>query len=287
MNQPDYKELPAHLFQIPTNTEDSPSARATSAFLSLILGVDELAQFVGRRMGMGESTLECYAGAAITLKGTKGDPDRIICPAGIIELHKGSVTWKAMVEVTVGDLDLDGGQIEDLHRAAAQEGFHALITLGNQPPTDLGLPPVTLNRRRLRKVPAFHFSWESLFQEAQFLTSVVDGHCEKWLLSEWLAFMDNPESPITTRYGLGPFWENVEVMAQGRALKAKDQAVLSVAQAWRNFLQACARQASGKLGVEVQVAATESEKSNGELHTTRVANRLANHGKLSGRIQAV
>ncbi len=235
-------------------------------------------------MGMAGSSLECFTGATYTLDSSKTEPATDICPAGIIELHNGQVTWKAMVDVTIGDVDLDDRQIDQLHRLAAQEGFHAIITIGNQAPTELGLPPVVLNRRRLRKVPAFHFSWESLFQEAQFLTSVVDGHCEKWVLSEWLSFMDNPDAPITTRYGLGPFWENVEIMAQKGGLRAKDQAVQSVAQAWRDHLQATARRFGARLGTEIAVRATECELSDGDLHTSRIANRLANHGSLSGQL---
>lgn len=260
-------------------------AQAASAFLSLMLGVEDLARVVSNRVGMGGATLECFTGTSFELTGADEDVAIEVQPDGIIELNDGNMLWRALVEVTIGDNQFEATRVNRAHRLAKQLGFDALITIGNQPAAEDGQPPVAMGDRRLQTVPAYHFSWETLFHEAQLLAATVEQTCEKWVLKEWLAFMDNPVHPITSRYGLGPFWDEVESMAQSGSLGARDKSVLSVAQAWRGFLKDTAKRFTIKLGKPVTVQAPDMELVDEALQAERIANRLANSQTLSGRLR--
>jgi len=117
------------------------------------------------------------------------------------------------------------------------------------------------------------------------LSNTTQDHCSKWILSEWLRFMDDPEAPIAMRYGLGPHWEAVEKMAKDESLNSKSKEVRSVSEAWMSFLLKLADQFSTRLGCEVSVCVPDAELTDEQLQTNRIANRLANNKRLSGRLK--
>ncbi len=275
---------PINIFRTSNDSEGSQASKAAAAaYLSLISGVEKIGEATLSRMGIKKAPFHCLPGATFQLI----DPSSSIEVEtdGHIVIQVGRTPWKAIVEVSIGDNELDPKRVNLLHKLAKQEGFDAVITIGNSHPTEDGLPPIKLDRRRLKKIPICHFSWENLFSAAKALSNNVNERCEQWILSEWLKYMEDSDHPIALRYGLGPHWEAVEKMARESNLKSQSKELVSVSEIWRGYLLMLASQFSSKYGAKVEVRAPEGELSNDELHTSRIANRLANNHCLSGRLQ--
>ncbi|MCK4548344.1 MAG: hypothetical protein KAW17_12985 [Candidatus Eisenbacteria sp.] len=189
-----------------------------------------------------------------------------------------------MVEVKVGRANLDPEQIDKYHRLARQEGAGALITVSNQPALPDGRPPVSLDGRRLRSIPVVHFSWERLLSEAQLLSrkKEVSDSDQKWMLDEWIRYVDDPESRIVVPPDLGSQWTEILKAARTGALDQSGSELLDVARFWMGYLRKAALRLRAKLGVEVEIRLSRKEKRDSQLHLERlIANARAN-GALSG-----
>ncbi len=275
---------PINIFRTSNDSQGSQASKAAAAaYLSLISGVEKIGEVILSRMGFEKAPFHCLPGATFQLTGPNSSIE--VETDGHIEIQVGRTPRTAIVEVCIGDNKLDPKRITLLQKLAKQEGFDAVITIGNSHPTEDGLPPIKLDRRRLKKIPVCHFSWESLFSAAKAYGDNAEERCEQWILSEWLEYMEDSDHPIALRYGLGPHWEAVEKMAREDNLKSQSKELVSVSESWRGYLLMLAAQFSSKLRTKVVVRAPDGELSNSELHTSRIANRLANNQCLSGRLQ--
>lgn len=140
-----------------------------------------------------------------------GNPPEELRPDGLVQAVHGKRRWVALVEVKVGRANLDPDQIDKYHRLAREERADALITVSNQPALPDGRPPVSLDGRRLRSIPVSHFSWERLLSEAQMLSrkKEVSDPDQKWMLDEWIRYVDDLESRIIVPPDLGSHWGEV------------------------------------------------------------------------------
>lgn len=261
------------------------SQDVATAYLALVVGIEELGEVLRTQVGLKKAPLQCHSGVSFQLQGEDSSSTMPIETDGIIELQQGRSQWRAIVEVSVGETALSCQRIKLLQELVEQEGFDALITIGNSQPTAIALHPIRLNQRPDTGAPVYHFSWESLFGEVQTLVHSTQENCEKWVLSEWLRYMDDSEGPMAFRHGLGPHWEAVEHMTREESLSSHSKEVHSVSEAWMDFLLKLSGQLSSKLGTKVQVHAPEAELADDQLQATRIAKRLANKLQLTGRLQ--
>ena len=162
--------------------------RATASLLAMVRAVSEFGRIVVRAAGGPAGRISCYTEASCEM-GTS--PTRIVRPDGLIRVIRGKTQWSAPVEVKVGDNPLDAGQVDTYHKLAGEGGFDALVTISNQASLPNGRPPVELDRRRLRKVPVVHLSWERLLAEAQVLSTKkeIKDSDQHWMLDEWIKYI--------------------------------------------------------------------------------------------------
>ena len=253
--------------------------RATASLLATIRAVSEFGKTIVRIAGGPAGRLSCFTEVPYALEAGEGNPPEELRPDGLVQAVRGKRRWAALVEVKVGRATLDPEQIDKYHRLARQEGVSALMTVSNQPALPDGRPPVPLDGRRLRSIPVVHFSWERLLSEAQLLSrkKEVSDPDQKWMLDEWIRYVDDPESRIIVPPDLGSHWGDVLKAARTGSLELSESEIRDVAGYWMGYLRKAALRLRAKLGVDVQIRLSRKEKINGELHLARlIASTRAN-----------
>ena len=87
-------------------------------------------------------------------------------PDGLIRVSRGSRSWTALVEVKTGRNELQTEQLETYLDVAKEQGFDALITISNEIPAVAGQHPTKVDKRKLRKVEMYHWSWTLILATA-------------------------------------------------------------------------------------------------------------------------
>jgi len=258
--------------------------RATASLLAVIRAVSEFGRTIVRIAGGPAGRLSCYTEVPYSLQGGYGNPPEELRPDGLVQAVRGKTRWVALVEVKIGSAILDPEQIDKYHRLARQEGAGALITVSNQPALSDGRPPVSLDGRRLRSIPVTHFSWERLLSEAQLLSrkKAVSDPDQKWMLDEWIRYVDDPESRIIVPPDLGSHWGDILKAARTGALEQSESELRDVARSWMGYLRKAALRLRAKLGVDVQLRLSRKEKSDSELHLERLIAGARASGTLPG-----
>ena len=261
--------------------------RATASLLAVIRAVSEFGRTIVRLSGGPAGRLSCFTEVSYQLDSGGGKPPEELRPDGIILAVRGKTRWVALVEVKVGKASLDPEQVDKYHRLARDEGANALITVSNQPALPNGRPPVTLDGRRLRSISVFHFSWERLLSEAQLLSrkkEVADPD-QRWMLDEWIRYIDDPASRIIVPPDLGSHWGHVLKAARTGALDQSDNELRDVARFWVGYVRKAALRLRAKLGVDVQIRLSRKEKSDNEIHLERLVASARANGTLSAGLR--
>jgi len=258
--------------------------RATASLLSVIRAVSEFGKAIVHLSGGPTGRLSCFTEVPYQLDSGGGKPPEELRPDGVIRAVRGKTSWVALMEVKVGKASLDPEQIDKYHRLARDEGANALITVSNQPALPDGRPPVSLDGRRLRSVSVSHFSWERLLSEAQLLSrkKAVADPDQKWILDEWIRYMDDPASRIIEPPDLGSHWSDVLNAARTDALDQADGELRDVVLCWVGYLRKAALRLRAQLGVDVEMKLSRKEQKDPEIHLERLIASIRTNGPLSG-----
>jgi hypothetical protein len=259
--------------------------RAAASLLSMVCAVTEFGRLFVRAAGGPAGRISCYTEVPFKV----GSPPtvRTIRPDGIVSVVRGKKEWAALVEVKVGDNPLDQAQVDAYHKLARDEGFGALITISNQAALPNGLPPVSIDRRRLRAIPVVHFSWERLLADAKVLCGrkQVEDPDQAWMLDEWIKYVADEESRIIEPPVLGKNWNPVINAARENKLRSVSNQLQDVVEHWDDFLKKAALGLRAKLGVDVQRRTSRADVKDPAARIKRMhADTLAN-GVLTGSLK--
>ncbi len=259
--------------------------RATASLLAMVCAVDEFGRQFVRAAGGPAGRISCYTEVEFKV----GSPPTVrkLRPDGIVRVVRGKKDWAALVEMKVGDNPLDPTQVDDYHKLTREEGFDALITISNQAALPNGLPPISIDRRRLRTVPVVHLSWERLLADAKVLCGrkQVEDPDQAWMLDEWIKYVADEESRIIEPPVLGKNWNSVISAARENKLPSVSNQLQDVVKYWDGFLKKAALGLRAKLGVDVQRRATRTDVKNPAGRIKRIhADALAN-GVLTGSLR--
>ena len=138
--------------------------RATASFLAVARAVSEFGKaVVSIASGPGGKQIGCYT--EVPFKVQTGPKSREERPDGILRVTWRKKDWTAIIEVKVGDNPLEQDQVDRYHKMACDQGIDCFITISNQSALANGLPPrLTVDGKKLKKVPVVHLSWERLLR---------------------------------------------------------------------------------------------------------------------------
>ena len=256
--------------------------RATASLLAVVRAVSEFGRRIVRLSHGSAGRLACYTEVSFDVT-NDGKVERIR-PDGVLRVQRGNNEWVAFLEVKVGAAELDQSQVDQYHRLARERGAQALLTVSNQPARSDGSPPLNINRR-WRTVPVVHFSWERLLSEAQTISrrKEVSDPDQKWMLDEWIRYVEDPESSIIVPPDLGDRWPQVLKAARTNELSQAQADLADVAQHWVGYLRKLGFRLRAKLGADVEVRLSRKERTDPDLQAAKAIN--LQDGSLSGALR--
>lgn len=276
-NEPEVRLFPSvHL-----SSDREAELRATASLLAVICAVSEFGRRIVSLSNGPKGQLSCYTEVSAKFEEIRGDAPKTLRLDGVLTVKRGKTCWVAFIEVKVGTAKLSEDQIDNYHQLAKQEKADVLITVSNQPARADGGPPLTLDRRR--NIPVVHFSWERLLSEAQVLSEEVSDPDQKWILDEWIRYVEDPNSLIKVPPDLGPHWRAVLEAAGKNALKESSSKLHDVALHWVGYLRKAAFRLRAKKKVDVEVYMSRKARENSDLQAQESVN--AQEGTLNGTLR--
>lgn len=268
-------------------SEREAELRATASLLAMVSAVPEFGRAVVRRAGGSGGLLSCFTEVPFQLDRGDGATPEDLRPDGLIQAVWGKNRWSSLVEVKVGKTSLDKEQVDKYVRLARQEGINAVITVSNKSALANDRPPVNLDKRRLGNISVVHFSWERLLSEAQILgrKKAVSDPDQKWMLDEWIRYVDDAGSRIVEPPELGSSWNEVLKAARTGALDTRANELEDVTSHWIGYLRKAALRMRAKLGVEVQLRLTRKEQKEPGVYLERLITEARANGVLSGALK--
>jgi len=261
---------------------DEQEKRATSALLSVMMAVPDFSRVLLRKAGAAAGELKTFIEPEFTLEtGQKTRPD------GAMIVRRGATVWKALVEVKTSTNDLRVDQIETYLDLARDRGFDAVITISNQLASAVDSLPVSVDRKKTRKVGLFHWSWVEILTEAvvQREHRGINDPDQAWILAELIAYLKHPQSGAMQFQDMGPHWVAVREAAREGILRAADVGVSEVVSKWDQFIQYLCLHLASDLGVEVTHVLSKQERDDPASRRQSLVRQLVQTKSLSGTIR--
>lgn len=245
--------VPARL--IPSVADSSKEQRITSALLATMMSVDDFGHNLLRMVGAPatkRARIQCFT--EVVFRDTKGD--KSFRPDGLIVVDNGRHTWSAIVEAKVGNTELDTKQVRDYLEIARDHGMDAVITISNQ---FAALPthhPVPVDRRKVRSVTPYHWSWMSVMTEAALLADHggIEHRGRAFILTELLRYLRDSGSGVVTAVRMSSNWREVCLaVLQGVKLSKNEEKVVGAVGDWQQMLRFLSLKLGGTLACSVPV----------------------------------
>jgi len=273
---------PARL--IPTSGisgQDEAERRATSALLSVIGAVREFGAVIVRPLGAPAGHIDSYIEVPFKLG------DREVIPDGILQTARGSRAWTAVIEVKTGSAELRHDQIESYLDLAREQGFDVVLTISNQIAPAPGVHPVTVDKRKLRKVALAHLSWAEIltFAVTQRVHRGVSDPDQAWILGELIRYLEHPKSGALDFADMGTAWVPTREAVLAGTLRAGDQGLAQVVSRWEQLLRFAALRLGRELGAQVHVVLSRKESADPSLLLAAQAQSLVTNGTLTGELR--
>lgn len=269
---------------IPTsgiNGAEEQERRATSALLAVMSAVREFGRGLIKPCGAPAGNLETY----LEVPFQRGD--QLIFPDGLVRVSRGQKQWTALIEVKTGSNALKAEQLESYLDVAKEQGFDALITISNEIPATPGAHPTAVDKRKLKKVALYHWSWTQVLTEAilQKEHRGVADPDQAWILGELIRYLEHPRSGALEFEDMGPSWVSVRNAAAARTLRAVDSAVLDVVHRFDGLLRFAGLRLGRRLGTEVSLSLSRKELTEPAIRAAAQARQLEETGSMTGAIR--
>jgi hypothetical protein len=260
--------------------QEEQERRATSALLAVMGAVPEFGQALISGLGAPKGRISTFA--EIQLKDGDG---KLSIPDGAIVVERGKTRWSALVEVKTGSAALETEQVSRYLDMARDHVFDAVITISNQitaQPTD---SPLTVDKRKLKKVGFYHLSWWRIITEAvlQHRFRGVADPDQAWILGELIAYLDHENSGASGFQDMGESWVRVRDGARQGTLRAADKEVRATAERWEQFVDYLALGLSQDLGRDVEPV--RSRKQSLPERLDAIVGDVATTGFLAGAVR--
>lgn len=228
--------------------QEEQEQRATSSLLAVMHAVPDFARALLKDLGAPRGRVTTYT--EIQLKDAEG---RRCIPDGAIVVSRGTTRWTCLVEVKTGKAELQGEQVSRYLDWARENDLNAVLTISNAITDATRTSPLTIDKRKLRKVDLFHHSWWRILTEAivQHRHRGVDDPDQQWLLGELITYLDHEKSGASGFQDMGENWVSVRTAARNETLRPRDPEVRDVAERWEQFIDYLALGLGQDLGRDV------------------------------------
>jgi hypothetical protein len=257
--------------------QDEQERRATSSLLAVMRAVPEFGHALLKELGAPKSpVIETFA--EVRFKDADG---KTVIPDGAIVCKRGKTTWTCLVEVKTSGAALRPEQVSSYLDVARDNGYDAVLTISNQITADSSESPVTVDKRKLRSVKLWHFSWWRILTEAivQHRFHHISDPDQAWILGELIAYLDSAASGAGGFEDMGDKWVMVRKSAHQGTLRASDPEALAVAERWEEFTRYLSLGLSQDLGRTVTSPQPRRQTSSARLDS--LVEELARDGSLS------
>jgi hypothetical protein len=260
--------------------QDEQERRATSVLLAVMAAVPKFGHALLSTLGAPKGRISTFA--EIQLKDGDG---KTHIPDGAIVVERGGKQWRALVEVKTGRAELQDEQVTRYLEIARDHGFDSLVTISNQITSGVEDLPLTVDRRKTRKVRMFHLSWWAIVTEAvlQHRFRGIEDPDQAWILGELIAYLDHENAGAGGFQDMGERWVKVRDAARQGALRAADPEVKVIAQRWEHFLDYLALGLAQDLGRDVTPA--RSRKDSAVVRIEALVHQLTSKGELRGGLR--
>lgn len=245
--------------------------RATSALLAAMAVVPTFGRRVLKTLGAPAGTISTFIEPHF-----ETDQGGTAIPDGAVLVKRGKTEWLALVEVKTGASELEADQINRYLTIANREGFDAVLTISNQIVSDGSESPVSVDRRKARKVTLGHISWFRILTEAiiEHEHHGIDDPEQAFIVGDLITYLDDPRSGAAGFDGMGKEWVAVRDAARNKTLRARDPGVVEVAEDWEQFVEYLAlrlRQVLGR-GVAPVYSRSSTRQSRLDQHIETLVN---------------
>lgn len=237
----------ARLFSVAGLRNDHErEARATSTLLAVMAQVPEFGRRLTARFNAPAGNVQTFVETSFKLGDGRVRPD------GVIRVARAGRIWTALVETKTGGSPLKADQVEAYLDVAARNGYETVITLSN----DLALGeehPLTVDKRRLRKVALRHLSWAEVAHEAHMLCHHhgLANPVHTWMLGELLHYLRHDGAGCHGFQDMGPSWVPLRNAIGAGTLRPGDRHAERVAESWEKLVRQLCLRLSGETGQNV------------------------------------
>lgn len=265
------------------SNDQEAESRATAALLSTIKAVSEFGRAFVQLAGGPAGRIDCFTEISFH-DGTKNPSLR---PDGVVLVSRGKTKWTAMVELKVASNGISQDQFDSYHDLARDQGYDAFITISNQPAMPNGLPPLKVHKSKARGLPVTHLSWERLLSEAQLLSwqSGVADEDQKYILDEWIRYVNDQKSRIVVSPKVGPYWGNLLTQATTEKLSSVKSDLEEFLNTWNGFLRIEAFRLRAMLGENVEVRMSRNDYNDPDSFLKRMVNETSDSCRVESALK--
>ncbi len=268
---------PARLFPVAgIGVGEEQERRATSSLLAVLSLVRDFGRALTVPLGAPAGTIETFIEVPF------GHDDKAFRPDGVIRVTRGQRVWTALVEVKTATNELQHQQIDTYVDIARAKEFDAVLTISNQVTGTVDEHPVSIERRKLRKLALRHLSWDEIRTQAILVArhhGVADP-AQRYVLTEFLRYMQHSRSGLHGFANMGPQWVKVREDVKARTLRSSDRHAAEVAALFDQLIRFTGLHLTGLLGVVVQPVAPRNAGD-----TASRCQQLADSGLLFGTLK--
>ena len=126
-----------------------------------------------------------------------------------------------------------------------------MLTISNQLSRAPGEHPLTVDKRKLRKVSLHHLSWSQIRTEAliEQANKVVSDPDQAWILAEYIRYLEHPRSGAAEFDDMGAAWVAVREAARAATLQPGDHGAADVVRRFEQLVSFASMLMSRELGV--------------------------------------
>lgn len=270
---------------IPVSAATQREAAAVSALLAVFRIVPSFARLLLGEAGAPislRSNLTCLT--EVVFKVPKHHRNQLPRPDGLIIVDTGRRQWTALIEAKIKNEQLKAQQLEQYLDIAKEKGIDAVITISNQFAPIPEHHPVSVDRRKLKSVGLYHFSWISILSSAQLLSdsSGIDDREQAMVLQELIRFLKHEKSGVKPFDRMSSSWAELCSRVHNKEPLVKtDPTLEAVITDWYQLCKYLSLSLSTSIGKRVSVAIRGKHKKDASLRLEAHKKRLISTNCLS------